>query len=294
MTHSVWVLARWYHISTHILTRRMTLSTFHSSSDNLHFNSHPHKEDDAMRIKYTKETISFQLTSSRGGWLKEARKAAGVTHFNSHPHEEDDAAGSRKRRNSIISTHILTRRMTIRHCKFATSFPFQLTSSRGGWRLWKEISHKQHHFNSHPHEEDDEMCAKKNCSDCISTHILTRRMTESATYLSSDWEISTHILTRRMTTTNKTYQYDSIFQLTSSRGGWPCSNACIKSLFAISTHILTRRMTISSLLLVPDYEFQLTSSQGGWHFLLLSFFALAHFNSHPHKEDDPSPSISQS
>ena len=45
----------------------MTLSTFHSSSDNLHFNSHPHEEDDDRPAFERAPGIIFQLTSSRGG-----------------------------------------------------------------------------------------------------------------------------------------------------------------------------------------------------------------------------------
>ena len=54
-----------------------------------------------------------------------------------------------------ISTHILTKRMT----------------------RTNQTNSDNHHFNSHPHEEDDRTYFM--CQDCstISTHILTKRMT---------------------------------------------------------------------------------------------------------------------
>ena len=55
-----------------------------------HFNSHPHEEDDRWRI--------LQLCSGH--------------YFNSHPHEEDDQELVRCTWCQIISTHILTKRMT--------------------------------------------------------------------------------------------------------------------------------------------------------------------------------------
>ena len=55
-------------ISTHILTRRMTMMNGYVPDKYMHFNSHPHEEDD-----YT----LFLLISN-------------TSYFNSHPHEEDD------------------------------------------------------------------------------------------------------------------------------------------------------------------------------------------------------------
>ena len=58
--------------------------------------------------------------------------------------------------NSYISTHILTKRMTT----------FQYV------RFLLEC-----HFNSHPHEEDDDNQWNDIYTSNISTHILTKRMT---------------------------------------------------------------------------------------------------------------------
>ena len=55
-------------------------------------------------------------------------------YFNSHPHEEDDCERCQKEFEEGISTHILTKRMTIK------------VPGRDG---------NLYNFNSHPHEEDD-------------------------------------------------------------------------------------------------------------------------------------------
>ena len=79
------------------------------------------------------------------------------------------------------------------------SFPFQLTSSQGGWRE----------------------CNASKCPLCFSTHILTRRMTGVGGEKETAQKFSTHILTRRMTICIVVDELISTFQLTSSQGGWP-------------------------------------------------------------------------
>ena len=98
------------------------------------FNSHPHKEDDAL------------VTSG----------IACATPFNSHPHKEDDL--------SVLLIYLLL-------------LP----------------------FNSHPHKEDDCITLYFLAVKCLSTHILTRRMTFCNSFLLDARPLSTHILTRRMT-----------------------------------------------------------------------------------------------
>ena len=56
-----------------------------------HFNSHPHEEDDQSCCRVTDLDI----------------------YFNSHPHEEDDLVCAFLFPGYRISTHILTRRMTV-------------------------------------------------------------------------------------------------------------------------------------------------------------------------------------
>ena len=187
------------------------------------------------------------------------------------------------------------------------SFPFQLTSSQGGWRE----------------------CNASKCPLCFSTHILTRRMTGVGGEKETAQKFSTHILTRRMTSYPIISISIAIFQLTSSQGGWPRTESICSirkffnshphkeddqkkmqfkngswlfnshphkeddpvgsmryPLILFSTHILTRRMTVVVLDVGCRWTFQLTSSQGGWRQKSL-YSPFTHlFNSHPHKEDD--------
>ena len=212
-------------ISTHILTRRMTSNIFRYSWLHFHFNSHPHEEDDDNILFLPILFETFQLTSSRGGW-QSVLKHTSVS--------------------KTISTHILTRRMTLVVGFRLLLTTFQLTSSRGGWQqeyilscvldisthiLTRRMTFpyrltilQYKNFNSHPHEEDDFHMSKHHIGmTYISTHILTRRMTLKMEYQYHRLQISTHILTRRMTP-NDYWQYNLYsFQLTSSRGGWRSS-----------------------------------------------------------------------
>ena len=123
----------------------------------------------------------------------------------------------------------------------------------------------QHHFNSHPHEEDAPLPRLYIHRSVISTHILTKRMTMF--WLNSmDVEfISTHILTKRMTNVVK--------------------DIVLKS--NISTHILTKRMTLwrhgITVLSIyfnshPHEEDDYTRKNHKEY--------VQYFNSHPHEEDD--------
>ena len=100
-------------------------------------------------------------------------------YFNSPSHKKNHIATTMI--NTVlfkISTHILTKWMT--------------SLVMGG--IWE-----QQYFNSHPHEEDDYSICNLSKVSCISTHILTKRMTKK----------------RTSTPGRRT------FQLTSSRRGWP-------------------------------------------------------------------------
>ena len=143
-------------ISTHILTKRMTATRWNLCREVRDFNSHPHEEDDCFPHPTLPVYRIFQLTSSRRGWPK---------------------SWSSVTVSSVISTHILTKRMTYSYF-FYNSFPiFQLTSSRRGWPILQAEYLPAYHFNSHPHEEDDYDRRCWFCIRCISTHILTKRMT---------------------------------------------------------------------------------------------------------------------
>ena len=135
-----------FNISTHILTKRMTFHACVRVPLTEHFNSHPHEEDDWNICANFTVTELFQLTSSRRGW-HDARnwRITPKRNFNSHPHEEDDEYHhERLERRKYISTHILTKRMTLQTAFTRIVSIFQLTSSRRGWRwyfgVWKTSS----------------------------------------------------------------------------------------------------------------------------------------------------------
>ena len=67
MTYTGSSRGRCKNISTHILTRRMTLLLSQVLHRHIHFNSHPHKEDDHMVYHQLLPSQPFQLTSSQGG-----------------------------------------------------------------------------------------------------------------------------------------------------------------------------------------------------------------------------------
>ena len=77
---------------------------------------------------------AFQLTSSRRGWPVNCLSADfEQAYFNSHPHEEDDISQCFSTYSQNISTHILTKRMTVWIMQPYQTNLFQLTSSRRGW-----------------------------------------------------------------------------------------------------------------------------------------------------------------
>ena len=78
-------------ISTHSLTRRLTLKTTGNIALQQHFNSQPHKEAD----------------------LRNRRKKPLRWHFNSQPHKEADGSVQLHSDTYSISTHSLTRRLTV-------------------------------------------------------------------------------------------------------------------------------------------------------------------------------------
>ena len=225
----------------------MTFPTAPSDDSAQHFNSHPHEEDD------TGCPVNEGVSS---------------LNFNSHPHEEDDGRNAGFRKKYRISTHILTKRMTILRlsdlqmvCISTHILTKRMTCKRSEANFRKQsisthiltkrmtVSSRLcafpfYYFNSHPHEEDDGVGYRRIIMlDDISTHILTKRMTKYLTDVMRGKIISTHILTKRMT--------DGIRVVT--------------TMLNISTHILTKRMTAQ--LLQEDMKVQ-------------------NFNSHPHEEDD--------
>ena len=120
------------------------------------FNSHPHKEDDFLQLFFT----------------------GCQTSFNSHPHKEDDQATYCAKRQNDLSTHILTRRMTLR------VWVFKIHLSLSTHILTRRMTY---------------LALRIAAAIFLSTHILTRRMTQPVLRGGAGVQLSTHILTRRMT-----------------------------------------------------------------------------------------------
>ena len=144
---------------------------------------------------------------------------------------------------------------------------FQLTASQGGWRLFHTAEQTEHrYFNSHPHKEDDDNQSNTGNKLCISTHILTRRMTYSFMCTGEEHYISTHILTKRMTM--QVWETDSTINISTHiltkrmTPRYVTFPVCVM----ISTHILTKRMTLHVTCPLFSPLFQLTSSRRGWPF----------------------------
>ena len=180
MTHTLLQSVCICHISTHILTKRMTRQWRKQPTLPVYFNSHPHEEDDYFIFICPAPPFLFQLTSSRRGWLWCVEITLGCRHFNSHPHEEDDYTQALAELEKLISTHILTKRMTLRTLMlpilrvYFNSHPHEEDDG-----LCFPLGLLNWYFNSHPHEEDDlRNDGTANRSD-ISTHILTKRMTRT-------------------------------------------------------------------------------------------------------------------
>ena len=127
-------------ISTHILTKRMTFSTL--SLCNICSNISTHILTKRMTQQNNNVDVEkvFQLTSSRRGWLIRWTEKCHLSYFNSHPHEEDDCMVLSACLIQIsISTHILTKRMTRNNITNTFNELFQLTSSRRGWLTFDEL-----------------------------------------------------------------------------------------------------------------------------------------------------------
>ena len=122
-------------ISTHSLTKRLTLFISYIHHCSRYFNSQPHEEADDNLITLITAGFTFQLTASRRGWRYYSGTvihADGISthsltkrltvlsmenvfycnHFNSQPHEEADVNVKLKMQDMLL---------------------FQLTASRRGW-----------------------------------------------------------------------------------------------------------------------------------------------------------------
>ena len=186
-------------ISTHILTRRMTYISNHCSVPGV-ISTHIL----TRRMTFSKSSLDwralFQLTSSRGGWHNALSLSDVLYNISTHILTRrmtylnacaDSLAlfqltSSRGGWHNFFRYHIhqVVFQLTSSRggwrntpTSLVMDIIFQLTSSRGGWPAVHSSIPVPHHFNSHPHEEDDNAYVFYSTMFFISTHILTRRMT---------------------------------------------------------------------------------------------------------------------
>ena len=146
------------YISTHILTKRMTGCK--------------------AKSQLLKRISTHILTKRMTG--RTIKKDNNKAHFNSHPHEEDDDRIHKRIHSIKISTHILTKRMTeVERDGSRPEYHFNSHPHEEDDHDLCVVGRRlQFHFNSHPHEEDDSNQDHNTPGRSISTHILTKRMTE--------------------------------------------------------------------------------------------------------------------
>ena len=100
----------------------------------MHFNSQPHKEADTFQLSQVHTQWYFNSQPHKEADEYSPKKLKFVRYFNSQPHKEADFYLWQKESDSHISTHSLTRRLTLRRLTL----------------LWFRI-----YFNSQPHKEAD-------------------------------------------------------------------------------------------------------------------------------------------
>ena len=254
------------HISTHSLTKRLTRTTYVCS-------------------KYR----AFQLTASRRGWRAGNCRAQGQCQF--------QLTASRRGWRSItsalycgtkISTHSLTKRLTIIWLFSGGLDIFQLTASRRGWQRKLQAYNDIWVFQLTASRRGWQSPAcHKVCNFNISTHSLTKRLTWWR-HLSWHWmryfnsqphEEADGVFRNRRAIVRE-------FQLTASRRGWQNTD-CTHRKFKIFQLTASRRgWPFSWLRNFENFIFQLTASRRGWPSPVVSLIDSINFNSQPHEEAD--------
>ena len=235
-------------ISTHIFTKRMTCGFTTSLQSDIHFNSYPHEEDDGLWQDSEDEIKNFNSHPHEEDDRSRHTTRTSNLHFNSHPHEEDDEWNPLSALHlSYFNSHPHEEDDTLNCACCDRQYTFQLTSSRRGWPRETASSLREYVISTHI------LTKRMTCTASvfafvpwvISTHILTKRMTGCKNGKNDGKKISTHILTKRMTQTTfrRARRCISTHILTKRMTFSLIFSQCC---FIISTHILTKRMTFPS------------------------------------------------
>ena len=278
-----------YHgcFSTHILTRRMT-SYYECLCYIGYFSTH---------------ILTRRMTTC----IQQNRDSGSI--FNSHPHKEDDAHLFWCLKKYLFFNSHPHKEDDFRSCPEHRGFHiFQLTSSQGGWLPLQATSIISFAFQLTSSQGGWPSKFISCTTAFISTHILTRRMTDfdhlsfcfrifQLTSSQGGW-LFLFIPTIKKTYFNShPHKEDDVppsdspatllqFQLTSSQGGWRASPTVpsVLSIFQLTSS--QGGWPAGNNGIIEANRFQLTSSQGGWLFSSERITYIFYFNSHPHKEDD--------
>ena len=100
--------------------------------------------------------LTFQLTASRRGWPGLRFFCRTSWYFNSQPHEEADEVIRLKQITGLISTHSLTKRLTVLCCsiRIIVKISTHSLTKRLTVRMYSQLLFGWY-FNSQPHEEAD-------------------------------------------------------------------------------------------------------------------------------------------
>ena len=195
-----------------------------STLDLLHicdFNSHAHVERDRRCICMMNEFYAFQLTRSRGAWLV----AVSIS--------------------NIPSIFQLTRSRGAWRYEFSeNSWRFNISTHTLTWSVTavlQLVRITKKHFNSHAHVERDAFVHFNKTFHKISTHTLTWSVTMCGTNFGSGAKISTHTLTWSVTYPMGSLTALYTFQLTRSRGAWPCRTFHFFSIDYFNSHAHVER-----------------------------------------------------
>ena len=185
----------------------------------------------------------FQLTRSRGAWLRRSGNGGFLLYFNSHAHVERDG-------NTL--------------CCFACLSLFQLTRSRGAWRIIINTDTNSTDFNSHAHVERDDFATGWIKAYCISTHTLTWSVTQLFWLQWFCHTISTHTLTWSVTCWQGEDNPCTVHFNSHAHVERDCYDVKSYINIFISTHTLTWSVTLTRRLKRSSSTFQLTRSRGAW------------------------------
>ena len=119
-------------ISTHSLTKRLTRPHPQAGKQRLYFNSQPHEEADHTPNHVLKWIEYFNSQPHEEADVLIYCNSIHFTYFNSQPHEEADLTKDEIYTCVCISTHSLTKRLTLRLVFPLPDQTFQLTASRRG------------------------------------------------------------------------------------------------------------------------------------------------------------------